>query len=165
MLASDREDWHDVGVVELGRCMRLDAEALQSERVDRRGPREDFERNPAPERDLKCLVDDPHPSAADLTHEPILAENRIRRQCILSRLYAAAAAMADAAADCTNSTKSNQSASASAISGLDRSNCSRDGCRPASKSARYAASTEAIRGSSSGPSRSAGTDAAGLASP
>ncbi len=85
VLASDREDWHDVRMVELGRCMRLDAEALQSDRVDRRGPREDFERNPAPERDLNCLVDDPHPSAADLTHEPILAENRIRRQCILSR--------------------------------------------------------------------------------
>ena len=27
VLASDREDWHDVRVVELGRCMRLDAEA------------------------------------------------------------------------------------------------------------------------------------------
>src|SRR6516225_7029199 len=64
VLASDREDWYDVRVVELGRCMRLDAEALQSERVDRRGPRQDFERDPAPERDLKCLVDDPHPSAA-----------------------------------------------------------------------------------------------------
>ena len=48
VLASDREDWHDVRVVELGRCMRLDAEALQSDRVDRRGPREDFERNPSP---------------------------------------------------------------------------------------------------------------------
>ena len=84
-LASDREDWHDVRVVELGHCLRLDAEPLQFQRVERRDPGEDLERDPTPQRDLLGLVDDPHPSAADLTHEPILAENRIRRQCILSR--------------------------------------------------------------------------------
>ena len=68
-----------------------------------------------------------------------------------------------AAAEWTNSTTSRQSASSSAISGLRRSNSSRDGRLPASSSARYAASAEATLGSSPELGDSTGMEADGSA--
>ena len=60
-LAPDREDRHDVGVVELGGGVGLGLESPELGRVERRGERQHLERDAAPQRDLLGLVNDPHP--------------------------------------------------------------------------------------------------------
>ena len=77
-VAADGEDRHEVRVVEVRRRLGLDLEPLDPPRVDRGGEREDLQRDPAAERDLLGLVDDPHPAPAQLADDPEVAQPRGR---------------------------------------------------------------------------------------
>ncbi len=74
LVAADRVDGHDVGVVQLGRRLRLVLEALQLPGVERRGERQDLQGDPPGQRDLLGLVDDPHAAAADLADDPVVPQ-------------------------------------------------------------------------------------------
>jgi hypothetical protein len=73
-LAADREDRHNVGVVQLRRRLGFGLEPVQLVRVQRRGEGQDFQGHPAVERDLLGLVDDPHAAPADRAEEPEIPE-------------------------------------------------------------------------------------------
>ncbi len=76
---ADLEEGHDIGVMELGGGAGLAAEAL-----DGRGahgvPRQDLERHAPAQRYLLGLIDDPHPPAADLAVDPVVADLAQRRR-------------------------------------------------------------------------------------
>ena len=63
-LAADREDRHDVGVVQLRGGLGLYLEPPQLMGVERRGEGQHLQRHPAAERDLLGLEDDPHRAPA-----------------------------------------------------------------------------------------------------
>ena len=71
---ADLVDRHDVGVVQLGRGAGLAAEPLADRPVAGRLPRQNLQRHAAAQRDLLGLVDHAHAAAADLAHDPVIAE-------------------------------------------------------------------------------------------
>jgi hypothetical protein len=80
LFAPDPKDRHDVGVVELAGRLCLIAEALQLPRIQRGGERQDLEGDPALERQLLRLEDDPHAAPADLADQAEIAELTQLRQ-------------------------------------------------------------------------------------
>ena len=74
-MLADVEDRHDVGVVQPRRRARLQPEPLELARCRiRTVPGQDLQRHVAAERLLDRLVDDPHPPAADLAEDPVVAQ-------------------------------------------------------------------------------------------
>ena len=73
-ITADREDRHDVGVVQLSGGVGLGAEPLELAAIEGRREREHLQGDPAPERDLPRLVDDTHASAADLANQLVIAQ-------------------------------------------------------------------------------------------
>ena len=67
-------DGHDVGVVQLGDCLCLAAEALREGRVVGEKLRQDFDRHVAVERRLVCLVDRRHAALSQPLDQTISAE-------------------------------------------------------------------------------------------
>jgi hypothetical protein len=78
LLAADREDRHDVGVMQLGRGLGLGLEPPQPVGVERRGERQHLQRHLTVERDLLGLVDDSHSAPADLAEDAEVAQHRCR---------------------------------------------------------------------------------------
>jgi hypothetical protein len=72
---SDRVDRHDPRVLEPGHRLRLELEPLQRPRIHRRGQGEHLQRDPAAQRELLGLVDDPHAPPADLPEDAEVAED------------------------------------------------------------------------------------------
>ena len=70
------DDRHDVGVVQPARGTRLGAESLRGARVERGAVRQHLERHAPVEGGLHRLVDDAHPTSADLAKENVVAEAR-----------------------------------------------------------------------------------------
>ena len=74
LLLPDGEHRHDVRMVQLGRRLRFVAEAGDLPLIEHRGERQDLERHAPVERLLVRLVDDAHAAAADLAHDPVVAD-------------------------------------------------------------------------------------------
>jgi hypothetical protein len=70
---ADAEDRHDVGVVQPAGGLGLAAEAVQPRL---RRPQQHLQGDAPAERQLLGLVDDAHAAAADLAHQPVVAEHR-----------------------------------------------------------------------------------------
>ena len=83
LFAADREDRHDVGMVQLGGGQSLVFEAHQLPFVEHRGERQHLERDATLERDLLGFVDDAHPAATQFALDRKVAQatghRRIRR--------------------------------------------------------------------------------------
>ena len=80
MVLTDAEDGHDVGVVQPGRRPGLTLEALLGTGIDQELAGQDLQRDMASEGDLLGLVYDPHPAAADLADDPVIAQPPQRGQ-------------------------------------------------------------------------------------
>ena len=78
VLFADREHRHDVRMLHLGRGLGLVLEAADLLRVVPGGERQDLQRDAPPQRNLLRLVDDAHAAAADLAHQPEVAD-RLRQ--------------------------------------------------------------------------------------
>ena len=63
-------------MVERGRSLRLDPEAIAGALVGARARREELEGNPPPERGVPSAVDDAHPAAADQLAQLVPAHGR-----------------------------------------------------------------------------------------
>ncbi len=74
-LATDREDRHDIGMMQLGCGLGLGLEPTQLVGIQRRGERQYLQRHLAVERDLLGLVDDPHAAPADLAEDAEVAQH------------------------------------------------------------------------------------------
>ena len=74
VLPAHAEDRHDVGVVQLGRGLRLALEPPHLLGVQQRAGREHLQRHPPAERFLLGLVDHPHAAAADLAEDAVVAQ-------------------------------------------------------------------------------------------
>ncbi len=70
----DLEDRDDVGVVQPRGGLGLAAEPLQRLAVGRHVGGQDFQGHPTAEGDLLGLVDHAHAAAAELAHDPVIAE-------------------------------------------------------------------------------------------
>ena len=69
------EHWHDVGVVQPRRRLRLAAEPLRRpSRPPREWPGRDLQRHPPAQADLLGLVHDAHAASADLADDPVVAQ-------------------------------------------------------------------------------------------
>src|SRR5665809_144904 len=65
VLVARLEDWNDIGMVNRGGDLGLAPKALPKASVLRMLGEDELEGDPAPERELLGLVDDPHVSLAD----------------------------------------------------------------------------------------------------
>ncbi len=74
VLFADGEDWHDIGVMQVGRRAGLAAETGELGRVEPAVRREHLERDVPAERFLDCLVDDSHPATAEYPQDSEIPE-------------------------------------------------------------------------------------------
>ena len=74
-VGADREDRHDVAMVQIGRRLRLGLKPQEVPRVHRRGERQYLQGDPAAERNLHRLVDDSHAASANLSDDLVVAEH------------------------------------------------------------------------------------------
>ena len=73
-MLADRENRHNVRMVELRDGLRLALKPLAAFGVEEPVARDDLQRDVAAERLLDRLVDDPHAAAAQLADDPVLAQ-------------------------------------------------------------------------------------------
>ena len=128
-------------------CVSI-AEPLQFQRVERRGAGEHLDRDPAPQRDLLGLVDDPHPAASDLPDEAILAQDRVGRQGIAGRRARAAEGRRRPGRRVEELQDVEAPVQRIGDLGVAIEELLRDGLLPAWSSARYSSRRAATRGSS-----------------
>ena len=80
-IAADREDRHDVRMVQGRGDLGLDLEPGKLLAVQTGGRSQNFQGDPSAQRSLLGLVDDPHPTPADLTEHAEFAQGLRHRQC------------------------------------------------------------------------------------